>query len=631
MAKFRLSKKLQIIIKESPNSPGVYRMLDEEKRVIYVGKAKAIRKRLQGHFRITKGMSSKNMKMIEKVRDIAYTEVKTELDALILETNFIKELRPKYNVLMRDDKSHSYLKITIKDDFPRIYAVRNAVADGSLYFGPYTSTDPISRMHKVFRKIFPYRSCDLKIDEKTPGKVEVRPKGRRLPCLDYYIKRCGAPCVGYVEKKDYSEIIDKVINFLKGKSAELIAEIKIEMQELAENKQFEKAAVLRDNIKGLERLLEKQGIVSTDFVDADVIGIAKNVGRYAVTILKIRYGKVVGQENFLMQYLFEEEDDEIVVLISFLTQYYPKALDWPSSILMPSALKEGNLVASYLNKLSPSGKKIKLIAPQKGKKMDLVKLAKKNALSFLEQTKARWMTDKAKTVEAAKGLAGHLGIDRELKRIECYDISHIQGTETVGSMVVFTKGVPDRSQYRRFKVKELKRGEVDDFASLMEVLERRLKYLVEEKSRLKKDEKFKVWPDLIILDGGKGQLSSVMKIVKKLKLEKSLEVIALAKKEEEVFVPGKKEAVWLPLESNERYLIQRIRDEAHRFAISFHQVLRRKRMVKSVLDDVPGLGPKNKKKLIHTFGSVSGIKKASLEELTKVCGDKIAKSLKERL
>lgn len=620
---------LKSVLERLPSSPGVYQMLDKEEKVIYIGKAKNLQKRVRSYFLKQKNRSAKVEKMVTEICDIKYIEVTSELEALVLETNYIKEYKPKFNILMRDDKNYQYIKITKNEDYPRVYTTRRLLKDGALYFGPKTSSSSVYQTLKLLRKLFPYRTCNLEINDRGES-VEIKNKTIKIPCIYYHIKRCLGPCIKPC-KGEYDELIQNMADFLGGEYKEILSSLEQKMIEQAKNRKYEYAAKTRDMMYAVKNLMEKQLVDQADITKSqDIIGCTKKIGKIFINLFQIRYGKLIGQENFVLEDAANKDDSSMEydeVLHTFLLQYYDAATSIPKEIILPGEITDKELLENWLEERHPEVKP-KLHIPQRGTKNHLVELAEQNADSYAEQFRIKWQTDQSRTKGALKILAEAIDLPSELKRIECYDISHLSGTATVGSMVVFKDGLPSKKDYRRFKVKQTKEGEIDDFKSLKEVLSRRLKRIKEESEKeIIEGESLYEIPDLIIIDGGKGQLSSVMEIAEK--LEVGIPIISLAKREEEIFLPGQSTAVLLPRESEALYLIQNIRDEAHRFAITYNRNLRSKNIIKSLLDEVPGVGPVAKKKLLKAFGDIQGIKHASEEQVAEIVGPVLAHTVKE--
>ncbi|MFN7160859.1 MAG: excinuclease ABC subunit UvrC [Candidatus Gracilibacteria bacterium] len=619
---------IKSILERLPSSPGVYQMLDKDGKVIYIGKAKNLQKRVRSYFLKQKNRAAKVEKMVSEICDIKYIEVTSELEALVLETNYIKEYKPRFNILMRDDKNYQYIKITKNEDYPRVYTTRRLLKDGALYFGPKTSSSSVYQTLKLLRKLFPYRTCNLEIND-LGDSVEIKNKTIKIPCIYYHIKRCLGPCIKPC-KNEYDELIKNMADFLSGEYKDIVLSLEKKMAEQANNRKYEHAAKTRDMIYSVKNLMEKQLVDQADISKSqDIIGCTKKIGKIFINLFQIRYGKLIGQENFVLEDSANKDDNIMEsdeVLQTFLLQYYDAATSIPKEIILPEEITDKDLIETWLENRHP-GQKIKLHIPQRGTKNHLVELAEQNAISYAEQYRIKWQTDQSRTKGALKVLAEAIDLPSELKRIECYDISHLSGTSTVGSMVVFKDGLPSKKDYRRFKVRQTKEGEIDDFKSLQEVLSRRLKRIKEQSEEEHEGESLYEIPDLIIIDGGKGQLSSVMEIAEK--LEVGIPIVSLAKREEEIFLPGQSIPILLPRESEALYLIQNIRDEAHRFAITYNRNLRSKNLIKSLLDEVPGVGPVVKKKLLKAFGDLNGIKQATEEQVAEIIGPALAHTVKE--
>ena len=570
---------LQEKLKTLPESPGVYLMKDIRGKIIYVGKARVLKNRVRQYFQSNKNHGAKVKAMVAKVADFETIITASEVEALILECNLIKQHRPRYNISLKDDKSYPYLRVTA-EEFPRIILTRRVIHDGSRYFGPYTSGLAIKETLALLRKIFPLRTC------KTFAK---------RPCLEFHIKRCVAPCANKISREDYMRFVNAAEKFLEGRTAQVEKEISAQMNDAAEALDFEQAARLRDILMAIRKVVEKQKIV-TDVGDADAIGIAQLEGETCAQIFFIRDGKVIGRENFLLSGINDETPAQIVM--EFIKQYYSRAKISAAEILLPVALAEDDV------KILSEWLSVKLIEPKRGVKRSLVEMATQNAEKFLQEESARRLIKNAQTKGAVEELKKFLNLPKLPRRMECFDISHIQGAETVASMVVFADGVPDKKSYRRFKIRTTE-GKPDDFLSMREVTSRRYE-------KLSADE----LPDLIIIDGGIGQLNSALEVIRG--AGHSVAVIGLAKQFELVFVEGESIPVELPRDSQALKLLQRIRDEAHRFAITYHRKLRRARNLKSELDNVSGIGVKRRTELFKKFGTLAKIKSATLEELLSV-------------
>lgn len=574
-------------LKLLPDSPGVYLMKDARGKIIYVGKAVVLKNRVRQYFQRNKGHTPKVRAMVEKIADFETIMTGSEVEALILECNLIKKHRPRYNISLKDDKSYPYVKVTLQEEFPRVFVTRRILKDGARYFGPYTNATAVHESLKLLRRLFPLRSC--------------RQMGER-PCLEYHIKRCIAPCTGNVDREEYDAMIRAVLLFLEGRTEDVERELSARMQAAAESYHFELAARLRDQLAAVRRVAEKQNIV-TGAGDQDAVGMARSDIGVCVQIFFIRAGKMLGREHFLLQGSEEESDEAL--LTAFLQQYYHQAAFVPREVLLPMELEETALLSEWLSE--KKGGKVQIFVPQRGSKRDIVNMAEGNAEKYLRDEAERVKQANAQTLGAVEELGHYLGLRELPNRMECFDISHNQGSETVASMVVFEGGLPKKSDYRRFKIRSAE-GKPDDFKSMREVTTRRYGKLAEEEL-----------PDLIVIDGGKGQLSSALEIIRGAGHLK-VPVVGLAKQFELIFVEGSSDPVVLPRHSQALYLIQRIRDEAHRFAITYHRKLRGKRNLVSVLDHIDGIGPKRRKMLWSHFGNLNRIKAASVEELAAVEG-----------
>ncbi len=621
-----MKETIKTLLQNVPHKAGIYLMKDKDGVIIYVGKAKNLQKRVSSYF-VKAKHATKVQRMVEQVESFEYLEVKNELEALVLETNYIKEHRPKYNILMRDDKNHLYIKVTTNEPYPRVYTTRKIVKDGATYFGPKTSAGDVKKTLKLLRKLFPYRTCTLGIEDNEQGGVTITNKTISYPCIYYHIKRCMGPCIKSCNP-EYAQMTADILSFLKGDYGQVVDNLQTQMIEHAEKRQFEKAAHIRDIVKSLRHMTDKQAITQADpSSNQDVVGYALKFGKCYIAVLQVREGKLVRHEYFTYSLpLSEEEDAKKLpegIMFQFVRDYMERFTEYPKELLLPKS-KDTLHISEWLKEEYPKAPKV--LTPERGKKKELLVLANTNALAHATQEQSTWYTKQARTKGALQSLAKALGLSIPPERIECYDISHLSGTQTVGSMVVFGGGKPAKSEYRRFKIKTLPDGTIDDFRSLQEVLSRRLKYIKELED--KEDSLHKV-PDLIIIDGGKGQLSHVMEIAESMDVE--LPIVSLAKREEEIYLPGESRPLMLPRESEELYLVQNIRDEAHRFAISYNRNLRAKTMTTSILDKISGIGPKKKKQLMKHFGNTKAIEAASLEEVAAVVGEKAALSVKEVL
>ena len=578
-----LEEKLKLL----PDSPGVYIMKDDQGKIIYVGKAVVLKNRVRQYFRSSKGHTPKVRAMVARIADFETIMTASEVEALILECNLIKKHRPRYNISLKDDKSYPYVKVTLQEEYPRVFLTRRILKDGARYFGPYTNVTAIHESLKLLRRLFPLRSC--------------KQMGER-PCLEHHIKRCLAPCTGKVDRSEYLAMIRAVCLFLEGRTEDTEKDLEARMQEAADSFRFEMAARLRDQLMAVRKVAEKQNIV-TGSGDQDAVGMARSELGVCVQIFCIRGGKMTGREHFLLR--GSEEETNEALLTAFLQQYYHQAAFVPREVLLPFPLAEALLLEDWL--AGRKGARVQLLVPQKGTKRDVVRMAEGNAEKYLSDEAARLRQSNEQTLGAVEELGRCLGLLKPPNRMECFDISHIQGSETVASMVVFEGGIPKKSDYRRFKIQSAE-GKPDDFKSMREVTKRRYGKLEE-----------KELPDLIVIDGGMGQLSSALEIIRGAG-HADVPVVGLAKQFELIFVEGASEPVELPRNSQALYLIQRIRDEAHRFAITYHRRLRGKRNLVSVLDHIVGIGPKRRKALWSHFGNLGKIKEATVEELAVVPG-----------
>jgi len=617
-----LSQHLQSVLDNAPAKPGCYLMKDSEGQVIYVGKAINLHNRVRSYFHASGREDHKTRQLVRRIVDIEWILVASELEALILEMNLIKKYRPRFNVRLKDDKRYPYIKVHWQDPFPKVTVTRQMVQDGSRYFGPYTSVWAVHQTLDVIRRIFPYLTCDRVIT----GKDE-------RACLYYDIKLCVAPCIGAVNQVAYRQMIADLCQFLEGRTEPILSRLHLEMERAAEELQFEKAAGVRDQILAIERVVEKQKVVSSDYVDSDVIAMARSNGEACVQVFFIRGGKLIGREYFLMEGTDNSQDNDIIA--SFLKQFYDQAPSIPSEVLLPNEIEELKIIQTWLN-TRRGGDKVEIRVPHQGTQQELVEMAAENARSTLAALKAEWDADFHRQTQGLAELQQALNLEKPLNRIECYDISNTQGTAAVGSMVVFEQGVPKKSWYRRFNIRSVTGP--DDFASMEEVLHRRFNRWksAQETAQIpgsKSDPAFALLPDLVLIDGGKGQLARAVNVLKQFELSDRVPLASLAKQQEEIFQPGGGDSLLLPRQSQGFYLIQRIRDEAHRFAITSHRNRRDKTGIASRLDTIPGIGPARRKALLRHFGSLEAIQQADLETLKAVPGitARVAEAIKEHL
>ena len=609
------TEKVKSILATLPDSPGCYLMKDEQGKIIYVGKAINLKNRVKSYFQASSDHSYKTKQMVRNIRDIEWIVVASELEALILEMNLIKQHRPFYNVRLKDDKRYPYIKIHWQDDFPKLSVTRNMVQDGSRYFGPYTSVWAVHQTLDILRKIFPYLTCAREITGKDPR-----------PCLYYDIHLCSGPCIGAISKKDYRQMIDDLARFLEGKTDPVLKRLQKEMDSASEAMNYEKAALIRDQIQAIQRVVERQKIISTERKDSDVIAMARSNGEACVQVFFIRSGKLIGREYFILE--GTEEEKNAAILEEFIKQFYSQAASIPNKVLLPQEVEEAHIIQEWLN-TRRGGEKVQIKVPKRGESKDLVQMAAENAAETLRSLEIRWKADKDRQRTALNEIQETLGMAEPPNRIECYDISNTQGTASVGSMVVFEQGVPNKKLYRRFNIRTVTGP--DDFASKKEVLKRRFSnYFSENEAKqnpgYKPDLAFSILPDLLIVDGGKGQLRQAIDILEEMDLNGALTIAGLAKQEEELFLPDNPESLRLDDHSQGYYLIQRIRDEAHRFAITAHRNRRGKIGLASKLDTIPGIGPSRRKELISRFGSIKGILEADASEIAKIKGISLEKA-----
>jgi excinuclease ABC subunit C len=636
---------VRAILRQLPTSPGVYLMKSAGGRVLYVGKADSLRNRVRSYFGNKGALDARILRMTAEVADIDYIVTDTVSEAFLLEGNLIKEHRPRFNIRLRDDKSYPFVKVTLGEDFPRIVRTRKLARDGSRYFGPYASASSVDETLKLLRKIFPFRTCNLDI-----------PEGKRVlerPCLLYYINRCQGPCIQAIEKAPYRATIGRIVDFLDGKQEPIARELNAEMRGHSDALRFEQAAAARDKLRAVERTIEQQKVAAYSRAEQDVVGIAREEGEACLQLFVIRNGKMIGREHFMLENAVDATDGE--VLTSFLQQYYAATERPPREVLVPAEPAEADGLAAFL--ADRRGSRVAIHVPERGEKRRLLALAGQNAVEALAKERAEWLADAGKRDEALDQLTAALGLPRPPERIECYDMSNIQGTSAVGSMVVFVNGRPEPREYRRFRIRS---GETpDDFRMMAEVLRRRFSRasrlraetgalslaavgadeVAEESDEGEEGDGERggaregwALPDLVIVDGGKGQLSAAQGVMGELGLT-DVPLAGLAKRFEELYVQGRSAPIVLPRKTQGLYLVQRIRDEAHRFAITYHRTVRGKRALASVFDEVPGIGPARKKALLKRFGSVRRIREASLDEVaaTPGVGREVAERLKQHL
>jgi excinuclease ABC subunit C len=595
-------------------------MHDVDDNVIYVGKTVDLRNRVRSYFHASAQEHPKTRALIGEIADLEFIVTDSELEALILEATLIKEHRPRYNVRFKDDKRYPYIKVTLADPYPKVTITRRIDQDGSRYFGPYTSSSAVHETLDLLRRSFPYLTCNRVITGKD-----------QRPCLYYEIKRCLGPCIGAVSQDAYRAMIDGLVSFLEGRGEEVIADLERRMDSAAGGLDFEQAAALRDQLRAVQSIVSKQKIVSVAGADQDVIAFAREEDDACVQVFFIRGGKLLGREYFVLEGTREEGDCQ--VMTAFLKQFYEEAAYVPPEVLLPSQIDEALIIESWLRR--KRGEKVALRVPRRGKKRDLVKMAAENAAEMLAALRVQWQADAHKQEQALAELEEALDLPQAPARIECYDISTMQGAATTGSMVVFEQGVPRKSHYRRFNIRAVE-GQ-DDYSSMREVLERRFQRWQiaqsEETLGVRDTKGWALLPDLLLVDGGKGQLAVAVDVLESFDLLDTISVAALAKRQEELFLPGRAKPVVLSRRSQGLFLVQRVRDEAHRFAVRHHRGRRRKASLGSQLESIPGVGPARRKALLKTFGSVEGIRAASLEELEAVprLPRSVAEAIKDRL
>ncbi len=592
------NEQLETKLNNLPSNSGVYQFINDKGKIIYVGKAKNLRNRVRSYF-YNNVTNVKTAALVCKISNLELIVTDNEIEALVLENNLIKQFKPRYNVNLKDDKSYPYIKIT-NEPYPRIYTTRRVIKDGSKYFGPYTDVRNMKSSLRMINQVFKIRSCKLNIT-----KVSIDKKKFKV-CLDYHIKKCGGPCEGFVSEKEYKEMVDEVIKLLKGKTDDLIKDLKQKMADAVIALEFEQAAELRDRLQHLEAISSKQKIVSTDLQDRDIISIAYEGKDSACSIFIIRNGKLVGKKQLHFSIEIGEEKENIyAAAIKF---YYSEFVEIPNELIMDTEPAEAETLVEWLN--MNAAHKVKLIVPQRGELKSLVKMCSENARLQLKEIQLQKMKSFGHVPFVLSALQRDLRLKDLPRKIECFDISNLQGTDTVASMVVFEDAKPKKSLYRKFIIKDVVGP--DDFSSMREVIKRRYSRLKEENQTL---------PDLIMVDGGKGQLSSAIEILNELGF-KNYNVIGLAKRLEEVFFPNNSEPESIPKTSSGLKLLQQVRDEAHRFAITFHRQRRSKRTIATELTEIAGIGESTAQQLLTKIGSLKEIKESPMEKLATVIGKK---------
>ncbi|MGD0339786.1 MAG: excinuclease ABC subunit UvrC [Bacteroidota bacterium] len=599
---FSLKEKLEML----PTDPGVYLHKNSEGKVLYVGKAKNLRNRVRQYFQKSRPQIPRIERLISQISDIELLIADSEVEALILEANLIKKYSPRYNVLLKDDRSYPYIVIT-NEPFPRVFVTRRIIKDGSKYFGPYTDVTSVRSALKTIHEIFKIRSCNYYIDEEVVARKKIR------VCLDYHIKKCDGPCEGLISRQKYCEMIGGVEQLLRGKINDLVATLEVEMQQHSERLEFETAGEFRDKINALRVYTEKQSVVDLERSERDVVAYAIEKDDACGVIFKIRDGKVIGRQHFYMSNVEGRDAEEI--LESLIERYYLEAEDIPVEILLADTIKDTDTLSKWLSE--KSHQKVLIGIPSSDDQKKLIKFCQTNARYLLAELKVQKLKYEELIPKSVAALQYDLRLPKAPRRIECFDISNIQGSDTVASMVVFVDGKSRKSGYRKFKIKTVEGP--NDFASMQEVIERRYQRLLEEQGN---------FPDLIVVDGGKGQLSGAVEVLHRLGVT-GQPIIGLAKRLEEIFLPGESEPLQLPKTSSALRLLQRLRDEAHRFAITYHRQLRSRRTLQTELDLIEGIGKKRAKELLETFGSVQGVKFATREQHVEVVGEKVAQKIAE--
>ena len=607
----------------TPENPGVYIMKDAQDRVLYVGKASNLKNRVGYYFGSPYNLPHKIRTMASRIADYEFIITHSSAEALILENTLIKKYKPPFNARLKDDKTYPFLKIDLAEEFPQIYITRRVNNDGARYFGPFATAGSVRKTMDLLKRLFPYRSCTKTITGTDPR-----------PCLEYYINRCNAPCIGAVNKEEYGQVIQQVVMFMEGKTEVVVDDLRQRMEQASNKLEFERAAVLRDQMRSVHRVSEEQRIKvdTTATYDADVVAMAGAEDETRMEVFFIRHGRLMGRDHFIM--VGTQDSEPSHVMAQFIKQFYLSASNVPRRILIQHPLEEQEQIEQWLRQ--ERGKAVTLLCPQRGKYHQLVQMAAENAFQGLSQSRAKWLSNADATYQALVELQEELHLPNPPHRMECYDISNIQGTNSVGSMVTFEEGAPKTAHYRRFRIKNV--AGVDDYSSMQEVLRRRFKRLSDLKGKAGPqptdephrtgDESWGIVPDLVLIDGGKGHLSAALEVFLEMGID-FIPLASLAKENEWIFLPHTPEPVILPRNSQSLYLVQRIRDEAHRFAITYHRNLRSKRSTVSPIDMVTGIGPKRKRMLMRRFGTLKGIKEAPVEEIAAMPG--MTRSLASRL
>ena len=592
-------------LKKLPGQPGVYIMHDASDEIIYVGKAISLKNRVRQYFQSSRGKTAKIEQMVSKIARFEYIITDSELEALVLECNLIKEHRPRYNTMLKDDKAYPYIKVTVSEDFPRVMMARTMKKDRNKYFGPYTSVGAVNDTVDLIHKLYKLRTCNRNLPKDM---------GKDRPCLNYHIKQCDAPCQGYINKEDYAKSVQEALEFLNGRYNKLIKLLEQKMTDASEKMDFEKAIEYRDLLDSVKKVAQKQKITSSNMEDRDIIAMVKDETDAVVQVFFVREGKLIGRDHFHVSVGAEEDDRQI--LTSFIKQFYSGTPFVPRELWMQIEPEDREVIVRWLG--AKRGQKVRIVVPQKGQKERLVELAEKNAVLVLSQDKEKIKREELRTIGAMNQVAGFIGLEY-IRRVEAYDISNTSGLESVGSMVVYEDGRPKRSDYRKFKIQSVKGP--NDYASMREVLIRRFTHGMEEAKKLRNDEideklgSFTRFPDLVMMDGGRGQVNIALEVLEELGLD--IPVCGMVKDDNHRTRGLYYNNVEIPIDKNSQgfQLITRIQDEAHRFAIEYHRNLRGKGQVKSILDDIPDIGPRRRKALMKQFKSLEAVKKASVEEL----------------
>ncbi len=598
-----------------PKQPGVYLMRGQRNQVLYVGKSASLRNRLRSYFGSKAGLTAKTRDLVSRIRDFEYIVTESEQEALLLENSLIKQHKPRFNARLKDDKTYPYIKVDLEEPFPRVYVTRQAVKDSARYFGPFASAGSVRKTLDLLNRLFPYRNCTKNIN----GNDE-------RPCLEYHIKRCIAPCTGYADEDEYRRVIDQVLLFLEGNTREVVTGLRSAMLNASDELEFERAAALRDRLRAIEKVYEGQKVVGLGREDLDAIAVAYGSNEAWVEAFFIRHGNLVGRDHYVME--GTRDDSPALILSEFAKQFYDSASHVPRRILLHAQPEDADLILKWLCEKRKG--RVQFAVPQRGPKKRLLDMVQQNAEQGLEQLKLKWLADEDLTARAMSELQEQLNLPRPPRRIECFDVSHTQGTNIVASMSVMQNGRPRSERYRKFRIKTVKGN--DDFASMREALDRRFKRLRKSLDGQADHTGFGEMPDLVLIDGGKGQLSAALETLLYLGMN-DVPLASIAKKQEEIFLPDSPEPVLLPRNSHALFLVQRARDEAHRFAVTYHRSARQKTTVKSILDLVPGIGPTRKRTLIRKFGSVKRIREAATEEIAAMPGMtlSLAEKIKEHL